>query len=78
MNAFLRALHSSTMTVAVDTTLRDDGFALTAPGLAGTQSLPLTSAAVTRQILASPEFDQLLGSERASRMLEIVLAQAAR
>ena len=73
---FLRALTSSTITVAVDTTLRDGGFALTAPGLAG--NAIVTSAAITQQILASPELDQLLCSEKASRMLEIVLAQAAR
>jgi hypothetical protein len=76
MNDFLRALNSSTITVAVDTTLRDGGFAIAAPGLAG--KTLVTSAAVTQQILDSPEFDQLLGSEKASRILEIVLAQAAR
>ena len=64
------------ITVAVDSTLRDGGFAITAPGLAG--KTLITSPAVTQQILASPEFDQLLGSEKAARILKIALAQAAR
>jgi hypothetical protein len=76
MSDFLRALNSTTITVAVDTALRDGGFAITAPGLAG--KTLVTSAAVTEQILSSPEFDQLLGNEKASRILEIVLAQATR
>lgn len=61
--------------VVVDATQRDGGFAITGPGLAGKTTV--TSPAVTQQILASPEFDQLLGSDKASRILEIVLAQAA-
>jgi hypothetical protein len=76
MSDFLRALNSTTITVAVDTALRDGGFAITAPGLAG--KTLVTSAAVTEQILSSPEFDQLLGGEKAGRILEIVLAQATR
>ena len=76
MSNFLHALTSTTITVAVDATLRDGGFAITAPGLAG--KTLVTSAAVTQQILDSPEFDQLLGGEKASRILEIVLAQTAR
>jgi hypothetical protein len=75
MSNFLRTLNSATITVAVDSTLRDGGFAITAPGLAG--KTLITSAAVTQQILDSPEFDQLLGSDKANRILEIVLAQAA-
>lgn len=76
MSNLLQILTSTTLVVAVDATLRDGEFAITAPGLAG--KTPLTSPAVTQQILASPEFDQLLGSEKAARILEIVLAQAAR
>jgi hypothetical protein len=75
MSNFLQTLNSTTITVAVDSTLRDGRFAITAPGLAG--KTLITSAAVTQQILDSPEFDQLLGSDKASRILEIVLAQAA-
>jgi hypothetical protein len=75
MSNFLRTLNSTTITVAIDSTLRDGGFAITAPGLAG--KTLITSAAVTQQILDSPEFDQLLGSDKASRILEIVIAQAA-
>jgi hypothetical protein len=73
---FLHKLAATTITVVVDATLRDGGFAITAPGLAG--NTLITSPAVTQQILASPEFDQLLGSEKATRILEIALAQAAR
>jgi len=76
MNALVRGLASSTITVVVSPVLHGGGFAITAPGLAG-QTI-VTSPAVTAQILASPEFDQLLGSDRAARILEIVLAQAAR
>lgn len=75
MNNFLQALNSTLITVAVDATLRDGGFAITAPGLTG--KTIVTSAAITQQILDSPEFDQLLGGARANRILEIVLAQAA-
>ncbi|GAA4496182.1 hypothetical protein GCM10023172_09030 [Hymenobacter ginsengisoli] len=76
MSDFLRALNSYTFTVAVNATLRDGGFAITAPGLAG--KTIVTSAAVTQQILDSPDFDALLGGDRVGRILEIVLAQAAR
>ena len=76
MNALLRGLASSLVTVVVSPILHEGGFAITAPGLAG--KTIVTSPAVTAQILASPEFDQLLGSEKATRILEIVLAQAAR
>ena len=55
MSNFLQVLNSTTLTVAVDTTLRDGGFAITAPGLAG--KTVVTSAAVTQLILESPEFD---------------------
>jgi hypothetical protein len=71
---FLHALASHTITVGVDSTLRDGGFTITAPGLAG--KTIVTSAAITQQILDSPEFDQLLGGDKANRILEIVLAQA--
>jgi hypothetical protein len=75
MNDFLRALTSTTLTLLVDTTVRDGGFAITGPGLAG--KTIVTSAAVTQQILTSPEFDQLMAGDKASRILEIVLARAA-
>lgn len=75
MSDFLRAMNSYTFTVAVNATLHDGGFAITAPGLLG--ETIVTSAAVTQQILASPEFDQLLAGDKATRILEIVLAQAA-
>ncbi|MDO7884057.1 hypothetical protein [Hymenobacter cheonanensis] len=74
MSNFLHTLASYTITVAVDATLRDGGFAITAPGLAG--KTIVTSPAVTQQILASSEFDQLLAGAKATRILEIVLAQA--
>jgi hypothetical protein len=75
MASLLQALSSHTATILVDTTLRQGGFAITGPGLLGKTSI--TSPAVTQQILASPEFDQLLSSDKATRILEIVLAQAA-
>ncbi len=58
----------------VDATLRDGGFAITGPGLLG--KTIVTSPAVTQQILDSPEFDQLLQSDRVARILEVVLALA--
>lgn len=76
MSTLFQALASHTLIVAVDATLRDGGFALTAPGLAG--KTVVTSPAVTQQILNSPEFDQLFAADKATRILEIVLAQAAR
>ncbi len=59
----------------INTSLHDGGFALTGPGLLG--NTVITSPAVTQQILASPEFDQLPSDEKATRILEIVLAQVA-
>ena len=76
MATFRQVLTSYSATVLVNTTLHDGGFSLTGPGLLG--STIVTSPAVTAQILASPEFDQLLGADKAARILEIVLAQAAR
>ena len=74
--SFLQALTGYSATVLVKTSLHDSGFALTGPGLAGPTII--TSPAVTQQILASPEFDQLMAGDKAARILEIVLAQAAR
>ncbi len=76
MAGFLQALTAHSATVMINTALHDGGFALTGPGVLGNSIV--TSPAVTQQILASPEFDQLLGSDKAARILEIVLAQAAR
>lgn len=59
----------------INTSLHDGGFALTGPGLLG--NTIITSPAVTQQILASPEFDQLMENDKAARILEIVLARAA-
>ncbi len=76
MASFLQALTGYSATVLVNTSLHDGGFALTGPGLLG--NTIVTSPAVTQQILALPEFDQLMGNDKAARILEIVLAQAAR
>jgi len=76
MSNFFQVLASHTVIVAVDATLRDGGFALTAPGYAG--KTVVTSPAVTQQILDSADFDQLFAADKATRILEIVLAQAAR
>jgi hypothetical protein len=73
MASLRQALSSHTTTVLVDTTLREGDFAITGPGLFGKTSI--TSPAVTQQILASPEFDQLLSSDKATRI--IVLAHAS-
>ena len=76
MATFQQVLTAHSATVLVNTTLHEGGFTLTGPGMMGPTIV--TSPAVTQQILASPEFDQLLGSDKAARILEIVLAQAAR
>ncbi len=75
MAGFLQALTGYSATVLINTALHDGGFALTGPGVLGTTLV--TSPAVTQQMLASPEFDHLMGSDKAARNLEIVLAQAA-
>ncbi|MGI4834601.1 MAG: hypothetical protein ACRYFK_14185 [Janthinobacterium lividum] len=62
------------MQVAVDATPNQLGFRLVAPGLLGKEYV--TSPALTARILASPEFDQLFGAERAQRILEMVLSLA--
>jgi len=72
MSSLLQLLTPTTLTGAGDATLRDGGFASTAPSLAG--KTLRTSPAVTRQILASPGFDQLSGSAKAAHILEIALA----
>lgn len=76
MATFRQALTAHSATVLINTTLHEGGFALTGPGLLGRTIV--TAPAVTQQILASPEFDQLLGADKANRILEIVLARAAR
>ncbi|TDN36497.1 hypothetical protein E4631_18995 [Hymenobacter sp. UV11] len=75
MASFLQALTGYSATVLVNTSLHDGGFALTGPGILGTTIV--TAPGVTQQILSSPEFDQLMGNDKAARILEIVLAQAA-
>ena len=76
MTTFRQALTAHSSTVLINTTLHEGGFALTGPGLL--DPTIVTAPAVTRQILAAPEFDQLLGPDQATRILEIVLARAAR
>ncbi len=76
MATFRQVLTSYCATVLVNTTLHDGGFSLTGPGVLGRTIV--MSPAVTQQILASPEFDQLMGPDKAARILEIVLAQANR
>ncbi|WP_223648980.1 hypothetical protein [Hymenobacter psoromatis] len=76
MATFRQVLTAHSATVLVNTTLHEGGFTLTGPSVLGHSIV--TSLAVTQQILASPEFDQLLGSDKAARILEVVLAQAAR
>ena len=76
MAAFRQALTAHSSTVLINKTLHEGGFALTSPGLLG--HTIVTSPAVTQQILASPEFDQLMGPDKAARILEIVLTQANR
>lgn len=73
MNKFMTALTSSTVPVLVSTGVHEGGFVLSI-GLLG--KTITTSPALTRQILDSPEFDQLLGPERAMRVLELVLDHA--
>lgn len=74
MANFLQALNSTSVTVLVDTELRNGGFAITYPGLLG--KTIVTSPPVTQQILGSPEFDQLFQGAKATRILDIVLARA--
>ena len=73
MTDFMNALSSYSAHVMVSADRKEGGFTLSL-GLLG-QTFR-TSPALTRQILESPEFDQLLGSERALRVLELVLARA--
>jgi hypothetical protein len=74
MANLLHALSAYSMHIQVNTSLQDGGFALTYPGLLG--KTVVTPPALTQRILASPEFDQLLGADKATRILELVLAQA--
>jgi hypothetical protein len=73
-NIFSSLLHTHTIQVIVDTTPGASGFRLVAPGLLGQEYV--TSPALTARILASPEFDQLIGAERAQRILALVLGWA--
>lgn len=72
MSNFISMLvNGSTITVLVDGNLHPEGFRLVGPGLLGKEHF--TSPALTQEILHSPEFDQLLSTERAQRVFEIVL-----
>ena len=73
MNTFLNALSGYTAYVMTSSDVREGGFTLSI-GLLGKTFV--TSPALTQQIQDSPEFDQLFGSERAMRVLEMVLARA--
>lgn len=68
---FSTLANASSITIFVDGTLRPEGFRLVGPGLLGNEFF--TSPALTQQILDSPEFDQLFSTDRAQRVLEIVL-----
>ena len=63
--------NASTITVLVDGTLRPEGFRIVSPGLLGTKYF--TSPALTQAIVQSPEFDQLVSTDKAQRVLEMVL-----
>lgn len=77
MTNILTALFNTHMIqVLVDTSPAQPGFRLTSPGLLGYDYV--TSPALTARILASPEFDQLLGAEQAQRILALVLEHATR
>lgn len=73
MNSPLDTLKSYTTPVFVNPDTIDGSFKI-AVGLLG--KAYATSPALTKQIQESPEFDQLFGSERATRILEMVLAHA--
>ena len=70
-NVFSTLLHASTITVLVDSNLHQNAFRIVAPGLLGREYF--TSPAITQEILDSPEFDQLLSTDKAQRILEIAL-----
>ena len=77
MTNVLTALFSTyTIQVLVDANSDQTGFRLSGPGLLGESYV--TSPGLTARILASPEFDQLSGAERAQRILAMVLEQATR
>ena len=61
--------------VRIQTTAAEPGFHLAGPGLLGKEYV--TSPALTARIFASPEFDQLLGADKAERILTLVLEAAA-
>ena len=73
MNSLVDTIKSYTAHVLVNPDSKDGGFRI-AVGLLGKPYL--TSPALTKQIQESPEFDQLMGSDRATRILEMVLAHA--
>jgi hypothetical protein len=70
-NVFSTLLHCSTVTVLVDSNLHQKGFRIVGPGLLGEEHF--TSPALTQEILNSPEFDQLLSTDKAQRILGIAL-----
>jgi len=73
MNSLLDTLESYTTHVFVNPDSKDGSFRM-AVGLLGAPYL--TSPTLTRLILESSEFNQLSGSDRATRILEMVLAHA--
>ena len=70
-NVFSSLLHSSTITILVDSNLHEKGFRIVGPGLLGGEHF--TSPILTQEILNSPEFDQLSSTDKAQRILEIAL-----
>ncbi|WP_188563874.1 hypothetical protein [Hymenobacter frigidus] len=70
-NLFSTLANASSITVLVDGTPRPEGFRVVGPGLLGKEFF--TSPALTQEILDSPEFDQLLSTDKAQRVLEMVL-----
>ena len=71
MDLLLDALKGYTAHVFVNPNSKDGSFKL-AVGVLGKPYL--TSPTLTRQIQESQDFDQLSGSDRATRILEMVLA----
>jgi len=71
MSNIFSTLAASTIMVFIDGTLRPEGFRIVSPGLLGTEYF--TSPALTQAILHSPEFDQLFSTDKAERVLEMVL-----
>lgn len=73
-NVLTALFNTYTIQVLVDASPDQTGFRLSGPGLLGQGYI--TSPALTARILGSPEFDQLSGSERAQRILAMVLEHA--